>query len=77
MTVTVNMAAAMRLENPCRLSNFGGSGLDKKNKWLSNEHMDNDRCSKEYNKHSCYRAGGSVIQHERGGRPIEENGNRH
>ena len=30
MTVTVNMAAAMRLENPCRLSNFGGSGLGKK-----------------------------------------------
>ena len=29
MTVAANMAAVARLENPLRLSNFGGSGLDK------------------------------------------------
>ena len=60
LTVAMNMAAIVRLENPRRLSNFEGSGLDKKSGKQEEEiqHEDDDRCSKEDKKHSCYRTCG-------------------
>jgi len=73
------MAAVGRLENPFRLSGFGGSGLAKKETAVrvgENEHKDNDRCREEDSEHSWYEIHGVASSHEQRRRTIEENGNR-
>ena len=57
MMVATNMAALARLENPLRLSNFGGLVLGHKEVGLRDrrdEHKANDRHREKHNKDSCY-----------------------